>query len=194
VNASYAALALVVVYALVGVGMAWLLSRRTVDRSTSLGAIVCWPLLLPLLSTTSPGGAGPLAARIDDCIEALHDTLGDPAAAPMDGPEDLEGLTAALYRADERLALVDRLLGSLGQSGGGRAGLAQSLAQLQQARAAAVAEVEAVLEGLDQLRVQIALRSLAGNSVPVRERLRDLRARLVAADELAALELRNDYP
>jgi hypothetical protein len=63
---------------------------------------------------------------------------------------------------------------------------------LRRARTSAAAEVEAVLEGIVQLRLQIGLRSLAGNSVPVRERLRDLRARLAAVDELAQLELRND--
>src|SRR5690606_26310440 len=109
-------------------------------------------------------------------------------------PDDLDGLITALYRADERLALVDRLLDSMQTPEGlpTQGGLAQSLADLRRARAVAAAEVEAVLEGLAQLRVQIGLRSLVGNSVPVRECLRDLRARLAAVDELADLELRRE--
>lgn len=188
------AVGLLVAYALVGGAIAWLSMRRSMGLPTALGALVCWPLLVPLLTRRDGVSCGPLAPRIAASVESLRITLDDPAAAPMDGPDDLDGLITALYRADERLALVDRLLDSMQTPEGlpTQGGLAQSLADLRRARAVAAAEVEAVLEGLAQLRVQIGLRSLVGNSVPVRECLRDLRARLAAVDELADLELRND--
>ena len=52
-----------------------------------------------------------------------------------------------------------------------------------------------MLDGVVQLRLQIGLRALAGNSVPVQDRLRDLRGRLAAfvgTDEvvLTATQLR----
>jgi hypothetical protein len=186
---------LLAAYALVGIAGAVVATRRQMGLATAVGALVCWPLLLPLLGAGHRRSShGPLAPRIAAAVDALRTTLDDPAAASMDGPEDLDGLIAALYRADERLALVDHLLDSVAASDRAPAqgGLAQSLADLRRARAAAAAEVEAVLEGLAQLRIQIGLRSLVGDSVPVRERLRDLRARLAAVDELAQLELRND--
>jgi hypothetical protein len=180
-------------YTLVGAAVAWHARRHAMGWATAVGALVCWPLLLPAFGKRPPSSPGPLGPRIADSVQALRTTLDDPAAAPMDGPDDLDGLIGALYRADERLALVDRLLESVTPDRGPTGGaLAQSLAELRRARAAATAEVEAVLEGLAQLRIQIGLRSLAGNSVPVRERLRDLRARLAAVDELADLDLRND--
>jgi len=68
-------------------------------------------------------------------------------------------------------------------------GVVHSTALLGRARAAAAAQIEAVLDGVAQLRLQIGLRALAGNSVPVQERLRDLRGRLAAIDELEARDL-----
>jgi hypothetical protein len=65
----------------------------------------------------------------------------------------------------------------------------QGTDELRRARAATAAQIEAVLDGVVQLRLQIGLRALAGNSVPVQERLRDLRGRLAAIDEIAAMEL-----
>jgi hypothetical protein len=185
-------LGLVGAYALVGVAGAVIATRRSLGLATALGALVCWPLLLPLLGTGHVSTGGPLATRIAAAVEALRTTLDDPAATSMEGPEDLDGLIAALYRADERLAMVDRLIASVELPGPAPSGLTQSLSELHRARSTTAAELEAVLEGLAQLRIQIGLRSLVGHGVPVRERLRDLRARLAAVDELAALDLRND--
>ena len=179
-------------YASVGVVGAVIATRRSLGLATALGALVCWPLLLPLLGTRHVSTGGPLAPRIAAAVEALCTTLDDPAATSMEGPEDLDGLIAALYRADERLAMVDRLIASVELPEHAPSGLAQSLSELHRARSTTAAELEAVLEGLAQLRIQIGLRSLVGHGVPVRERLRDLRARLAAVDELAALDLRND--
>jgi hypothetical protein len=187
------ALGLLGAYGLVGAGVAWHCRRQAMGWATALGALVCWPLLLTAFGRTETRSLGPLGPRIARSVAALRSTLEDPAAAPVDGPDDLEGLVSALGRADERLALVDRLIESVTPERTPASGaLAQSLADLQRARANVAAEVEAVLEGLAQLRIQIGLRSLAGDGVPVRERLRDLRARLAAVDELAELDLRND--
>jgi hypothetical protein len=178
-------------YVAVGIAMALLLARRRIPAATALTALVCWPLLVPLLRRpVVMSGHGPFAARIAQSLAELRDTLSDPAADDVEPPADLEGLVADLHRTDRRLAMVDRLLADVAAQPD--TGVARSVDALRRARTSAAAEVEAVLEGIVQLRLQIGLRSLAGNSVPVRERLRDLRARLAAVDELAQLELRND--
>lgn len=181
-------------YVAVGIVVAGLLARRGAPSSTALGALPCWPLLLPLL-TRAPAvrTRGPFSDRIERGLQALRDTMADPAADDVALPDDLDGLVLDLHRADERLAMVDRLLDAVGREHpagpGADPAVVDSLESLRRARASAAAEVEAVLDGIVQLRLQIGLRSLAGNSVPVRERLRDLRARLAAVDEIAALEL-----
>ncbi len=178
-------------YLAIGFVTAWLLSRRGHGPTVALGALACWPLLLPLLRRPPPRsvGRGPLVARIDAAVDSLRDAMGDPAAVDLDLPADLDRLVAELERADERLAMVDRLVRQIGAHGPATPAVAEGLAQLQRARETTTAEIEAVLDGMVQLRLQIGLRSLAGNSVPIRERLRDLRARLAAIDELAAMEL-----
>lgn len=177
-------------YVLTGLVVAWRLARAGFPRATVLSAIAVWPLLWPILrrppTVSTPG---PYAERIAESLQALERTMADPAADEVAVPEDLAGLVADLRRADERLALVDRLLREIASEGRDDAGVNAALASLRHARAATAGEVEGVLDGIVQLRLQIGLRSLAGNSVPVRERLRDLRARLAAADEIAGLEL-----
>ncbi len=182
-------------YVGIGVIVALLLARRGAATATALSALACWPLLLPLLSqTASSRTPGPFGARIEDGLSALRETMADPAAEDVAPPADLDGLVLDLYRADERLAMVDRLLRTVmaeRDPSAADSAVTDGLETLRRARASAAAEVEAVLDGIVQLRLQIGLRSLAGNSVPVRERLRDLRARLAAVDEIAALELSN---
>jgi hypothetical protein len=178
-------------YVAVGAAIAIVLSRRGHPSGVALGAFACWPLFVPLLAqrgaTPSPG---PLHARIASTLLDLRDAMAEPGAAGLALPDDLAGLVDDLYRADERLALVDRLLASV-ELGAGRAapGVVQGTDELRRARAATAAQIEAVLDGVVQLRLQIGLRALAGNSVPVQERLRDLRGRLAAIDEIAAMEL-----
>lgn len=182
-----------VAYVIVGAVVAVGLGRRGVPSPTAISALGCWPLLLPLLSGAAvpARSSGPFAARIERGLAELRETMADPAAEDVALPADLEGLALDLHRADERLAMVDRLLGTVGdgREAPGDPAVAEGLIALRRARAGAAAEVVAVLDGIVQLRLQIGLRSLAGNSVPVRERLRDLRARLAAVDEIAALEL-----
>lgn len=174
------------VYVVAGAFIALRLSRTGVSRSASLAALGCWPLMLPLLGGPSvPTRTGPLAHRITQCSRDLRASVADPAATDVLLVDDLDELVVDLQRADERLGMVDALLADVGQS----TAAAPALETLRRARARAASEVEAVLDGMVELRVSIGLRSLAGNTVPVQERLVDLRARLGALDEIAALDL-----
>ena len=174
------------VYAALGVATALRLTRRGSSRAASLSALGAWPLLLPLLlSRPAPSGGGPLRERIHRCTDDLRRTMADPAAQGLLVLEDLDGLVVDLVHADERLGLVDRLLEDVDHGTRTLPGLVA----LRAARARAHGEVEAVLDGMVELRLSIGLRSLAGNAQPVHERLRDLRARLGAAQEMTHLEL-----
>jgi hypothetical protein len=178
-------------YVAIGVVIATLLARRGHAPGVALGAFACWPLFVSLLGE-QPGRAtpGPLHARIATTLLDLREAMAEPGALGLALPEDLAGLVDDLHRADERLALVDRLLASVAAGRTTTApGVLQSTDELRRARGATAAQIEAVLDGVVQLRLQIGLRALAGNSVPVQERLRDLRGRLAAIDEIAAMEL-----
>lgn len=173
-------------YLAVGATVAWVLGHRGVRSAVAVSALGCWPLLLPLLSAGPPPSAsGPLCDRIDRCAEDLHSTMSDPRAESVVVVEDLDELVADLHRADQRLGMVDALVVDVRTSSGDAPGLAALLA----ARARAAGEVEAVLQGMVELRLSIGLRSLAGNSVPVQERLCDLRARLGALDEITEFDV-----
>ncbi len=157
-------------------GMA--LSRRGQAPATALAALAAWPVLLPLLGD-SPASTGPFATRIDTCFTALRAALADPATAGVVTTEELQSLEQALRRADGRIAMVDRLLAEEALRGDPLAG------QLDRARGFAADEVEAVLRGVVQLRVQVGLVALAGDTVPVRERMRELGARVRAIEEIS---------
>ena len=179
-------LALGLAYGVIGVGVALRLATRGASRAAAISALGCWPLLLPLVvAPPEPKTGGPLRERIRRCADDLRRTMADPAADGLVVVEDLDELVADLERADERLGLVDRLLAEVGPD----ARTTTGLQALRAARSRAAAEVEAVLDGMVELRLSIGLRSLAGNTVPVHERLQDLRARLGAVDDIADLEL-----
>jgi hypothetical protein len=188
--------------------MAWHLSRNGHGLGTATSALACWPLLLGLINRPPPRGSlddlelGPRAelgskrAQIDACMRALAEGLAETVDADGRSPalidaRQLVSLRAALHRADARIARVDRLLR---ETEGARervvdAGLDAALARLRGARDHARAELEAVLANLLQLRVQLGLFHLAGESEPVRERLVELESRLTALVELSAAEL-----
>ncbi|MBL4687059.1 MAG: hypothetical protein JKY37_20860 [Nannocystaceae bacterium] len=172
-------------YVLVGAIVALRLASRQASRAAALAAVACWPLMLPLLSSPSSAApSGPLAARIEQCARELRATMADPAAADVPVVDDLDDLVRDLQQADERLGMVDALVADVGGASPAVAGLEA----LRGARARAAAEVEAVLDGMVELRLSIGLRSLAGNAVPVQDRLVDLRARLGALDEIAQFD------
>lgn len=173
-------------YLVTGATVAWLLERRGVRHTVAISALGCWPLLLPLLSTAQAvAPEGPLSERIVRCAAELRSTMADPRAENIVDLDDLDELVADLHGADQRVAMVDALIADVRASSGDAPGLPALLS----ARACAAAEVEAVLQGMVELRLSIGLRSLAGNSVPVQERLGDLRARLGALDEFTAFDL-----
>lgn len=162
-------------YGAIGVGVAWQVHRKNPDLTAALGALVAWPVYLPLLAGPTLV-AGPYSARIVAVFRALETTLADPAAGEVPWDADLTGLRAALQRTDERLALVDRLLAETPSDA------------LRRARERASAEIEAVLEEVVQLRVQIGLAALAGDAASVRDRLAELLLRAKALDEVTAID------
>lgn len=179
---SHGAVLLLLGYLVVGCGVALALSRRGYPAATGVSALFAWPVLLPLVQSPPRPPAGPLAARIATTFAALGDALQDPAAGDLAFGDDLRGLQLALERADERLALVDRLLADTPDD----PRVADGLASLRTARDRAASEIEGVLADVAQLRLQIGLVALAGQDLPVRERLRALLARARAFEEVAA--------
>lgn len=180
-----------IAYVMGGVVVATLLARRGHPTATTLGALVCWPLFGSLLFTQRQESSdGPMHHRIVEATAALREAMSEPGADVLASCGDVDELTRDLLRADARLVEADRLLAAVIAGGPATSpGVAEGAAALRRARAAAAAQIEAVLDGAVQLRLQIGLRSLAGNAVPVAERLRDLRGRLAAIEELAAVEL-----
>ena len=170
-------------YLAVGIGVGVLLARRGAGRAASLVAIGAWPLLLSGLDPGPPTVHGPLGARIHEVFRALDAALADPAAVGLPVRSDVDGLREALLRADQRLGLADRLLREVTDAD---PDVARSRGTLADARAHAAAEIEAVLSGVVQVRLQIGLLALAGDAGGVAERLRQLRARVTAIEEVEA--------
>ena len=172
-----------VAYLAGGLVVAGLLERDGRPRGTVLGALVAWPLLLPLLGQEPPqveaaSVPGPLRARIDQTLQSLHDTLGDPAAGEVRWEADLDGLRRALYDADGRLALVDRLLAE------DTAGAEAAAEQLRAARSARAEAVAAVLGEVQALRLQVGMAALAGDGDALSARLQELSARAATLAEI----------
>ncbi len=183
-------------YLAVGAAVAWRLARAGYSAGTSVSGFACWPLLLGLLhEPRAPEACGPGSSRISACMGSLRQTLAEPAAAGLAAREDVDALERALYLADRRVALADRMLEELSAAARGRVGVAPSddinrgLEALRAARDHAIAELDAVLDAVLQLRIQVGLRTLAGGRLPVQERLQDLQARVAALAELSSLEL-----
>ncbi|HVI03253.1 MAG TPA: hypothetical protein VM869_31370 [Enhygromyxa sp.] len=188
----------------VGTAIAWHLGRKGHGLGVTSSALACWPLLLGLIGRAPPSDAlrfdprppahgGPNATRIDACMrtlaEGLAETLETGGTALIDATQ-LAKLADALHRADGRIARVDRLLRETeGHLVPRDASIEAAMARLRSARERAHAELEAVLAGLIQLRVQLGLFTLAGESEPVRERLAELEARVAALAELSSVEL-----
>ncbi len=183
------------IYLAIGVAVGLLLSQAGRSRATALSALACWPLMLSLLGApVRPAVKGPLARNIAHSFDALAELLrdeaaGDPATA-ADWSAPLQALRRDLERADRRLAVADRILAE--QPRYGTATLGQDLRSLQHARDRAATELEAVLAGVHQLRIQVGLLALSeirgGPALAVQRRLGELRARVKAIEELSQLE------
>lgn len=163
-------------WVLVGAGVAGLLLRQGQPGPTALAALACWPLLLPLLAGVRPSG-GPYGTRIDEALDRLDRALRE-VGEPL--PEDVRALGRALHQADARVARFDRL-----RLDAADAEPIDRLA-LEQARARAAAEVEAVLAEVVRMRVQVGLAALA-EGAPLRARLVELSARVGGVGEAAAI-------
>ena len=171
-----AALILLGLYLLLGGGFAATLRGRGHPLGTQATALVAWPLLLGLLDQSPL--AGPYADRIRRAVAELGAALAEPAALGITPAADLPALQASLLQIDARIGVVDRMLADPQV-------LADPLGQrLAEARGHAAAEVEGVLRGLHQLRLQVGLLALVGDTGPVRDRVADLSARVRALSEL----------
>ncbi|TNE88786.1 MAG: hypothetical protein EP330_13425 [Deltaproteobacteria bacterium] len=175
-------------YTAVGAGVGARLSRDGHSSATTASALAAWPLLLPLLGEAPPPvrrapGSGPFASRIHTAFARLEEALGDPASAELPWDAEVGALRDVLLSADTRLALVDRLLDDEVED----EEVARSREALAEARERAAAEIEAVLSGVSQLRLQVGLLALQGEALPVTERLRELAARAGALDEVTRL-------
>ncbi len=172
-------LVLLGIYLALGVAMAMRFSLRG-DVGAAVSAVFAWPLMLSDLSSgASPPGTGPYARDIRRGLGALREALREPEVENLVPESDLCAIEGALTSADGRVSRVDRLL----QDPDVQA--SEDGQRLRAARARAAAEIEAVLKGLVQLRVQLGLVALAGETAPVREQLGSLVARLRALDELS---------
>lgn len=183
-SGAHLTVALVLGWLIVGSVVGARLTRLGHDATTSASALVAWPALLSLLSAEARAVAGPYAARIASTFQALSEALGDPVAAPVPWRADALALREVLEAADHRLVLVDRLLATTDDHD---PVVARSRGALTAARAHAASEIEAVLGGLVELRLQIGMLALAGDSEPVRDRLAALQARARALAEVDAL-------
>lgn len=166
-----------ITWILVGVVVAGALWRRGAPPGAVGAALVAWPLLIPLLRPSPPvAPRGAAAERIDRALDALLETLADPAAAEVGFDGDLVALRAALHRVDSRVRLVDRLLEEEPSSA--------SAPALDAARASARADIERVLAEVAEVRLQVGLAALAGDGARLRARLQELSARAAALDEV----------
>jgi len=166
------------IWFLVGAGVALALVRGGLPWPWAALALVGWPVLFPLLRPLGgrepPVPAGPLASAITETFAALASLRASPLSAPLDCDEELVRLQASLERIDARLAVVDTILADGGPE----------LLPLRAARARSAAECHAVLQGIRNLRVQLGLLTLAGDTAPVRTQLSALQARVAALEEL----------
>jgi hypothetical protein len=161
-----------------GVVVGGMLHRRSSDPALSMSALAIWPLLLGMLNGPQTGpGVGPYAPWIDKAFREVREALEDPIADALPWEQDLSSLQSALQRADQRLGLVDRLLTD--------AGPGRMADKLRAARAVTAAEIEAVLEGVIQLRLHVGLVALEGDGLDVRTKLGALLSRAAAIDEVS---------
>lgn len=179
-NSTSTVLVLLAVYLLVGVVSGAALHQRGQPPAVAWSALVAWPMLLGLFeATVSPVATGPYAARIQRAFADLLAAMRDPAAASLTSEEEMQRLRTSLCAVDARVGMVDRLLDD--------DGLREDPLgdRLREARGHAAAEIEGVLRGLVQLKLQMGLLALVGDTLPVRERMRELGARVRALEELS---------
>ncbi len=183
-SATHLTLAVILGWLVLGGGVGARLARAGFPAATACSALVAWPALISLLGAAPPPVGGPYLARIAAAFRALEGALSHPAAANVPWEAEALGLREALEAADQRIVLVDSLLAGAEETED--AAVSGSRAALARAREHAAGEIEAVLAGVVELRLQVGLLALAGDPIPVRDRLRGLRARARALAEVDA--------
>ncbi len=165
-------------YLLIGAGVGASMWRRGHPAAQAAAALVAWPLLVGPAEGAEglPTGKGPHAARIIAAFAALRASLAEPSGQDLIPAAEVQGMERSLLAADARIGLVDRLLSD--------PEIAASAQPLQIARARAAQEIEASLREVIQLRIQIGLVALAGDTAPVRSRVQSLAARVRALSEM----------
>ena len=161
---------IILLYILIGSFIGATLHRKGQPTATALSAVLAWPLLIG--STTQ--GNGPLSSKIMAAFSALESAATETSG--LINNEEVNALRHHLLLADSRLAIVDRLLQD--------PQLSRSGARLKQARERAAAEISEALEEVIELRIQMGLVTLAGDTGPVRERMTALRAQIHALEEI----------
>ena len=181
------------VYLLLGLGVGLVLLHNGHSRGTAASALAAWPLLLGLLNAKprpTPEG-GPKAADISRAFGALEDLLAEQRQQGLSiaWAGELGDLRRALEAADARIAMVDRILDDL-RTGDARH-VEADLADLGRARERAAGELDAVLGGVQRLRIQVGLLALSEirdeAAQAVQQRLRELHARARAIEEISSL-------
>lgn len=171
----------------VGAGVAAWLASRGHAQEVALAALVAWPFLLPSLAAGRVAGPrrGPQGRRIDRVVDGVLAALGEAGGQTDASVVDLEALREALHAADGRIAGVEQVLADEPEADHDLVRVAR--AELMAARDGSSAELEGVLAGLLQLRLQVGRLTLAGDPAEVRSRLLELRARVGALGEVAQL-------
>ncbi len=182
------------IYLGLGLGVGSLLLRAGQPWGTAASALLAWPLLLGLLGErrvpTEPGG--PKAQDIARGFEALELLLEQQRqqGVAVGWAGELGDLRCALEAVDARIAMVDFILEDL-HDGGGQHGVSEDLEALAWARQRAAGELEAVLGGVQRLRIQVGLLALSEirdeAAQAVQQRLRELHARARAIEEISSL-------
>ncbi len=154
--------------------------RRDGHAGAAAAAVFTWPLFMETADGRHQLRAGPAAGAIRKGVSDLRRALDEPGVEGLFAESDVQRIEQALVAADARVGTVDRLLAdpAVRETAEGE--------RLQVARDRAETEVQAVLKNLIQLRIQLGLVALAGETGPVRDRLMELSARLTALEEVAS--------
>jgi hypothetical protein len=182
------------IYLGLGLAVGLLLRRAGQPWSTAASALLAWPLLLGLLGERQqqPEPGGPKAGDIARSFEALEELLEQQRqqGVVVGWAGELGDLRRSLEAVDARIAMVDRILDDLAD-GGEQHGVSEDLEALARARQRAAGELEAVLGGVQRLRIQVGLLALSEirdeAAQAVQQRLRELHARARAIEELSSL-------